>query len=295
MKLSKLNQNLWEVPDNTPEINITAYQGKEGSYSALASEMLYPDTKKMNFQNIRSACEALKEGSVDVLVLPLENTTAGIVNEVYDRILEFDFFIIKSLTLHIKHCLLAYPGTKPEDIKEVYSHQQALDQCSDYIRNMGIKACPVENTAFAAELVAQRKNKEFAAICSYEAAVIYGLSVIKEDLSNFACNQTKFIALLNRPVIFSHSTKISLAFTLPHESGALVTALSIFSYRGLNLTKIQSRPLADKPWEYCFYMDFQAKRQDKGAGGEAERAIKAIESLVLNVPSVHMLGWYPEN
>ena len=287
-------ETILHAADALPSIRTVAYQGKEGSYSARAAGLLFPGLPSKGWADVQGACRAVVEGEAQVVVLPLDNSTAGTVNEVYDRMLEFRLHIIRSISISIRHSLLGVPGTRMEEIREIHSHPQALAQCAGYIRRQGWKGVPAENTAFAAEMVALRRDPEVAAVGSSEAAAIFGLEVIQEGISDQDCNQTRFVALTRQACILPGASRVSLAFMLPHESGSLLKALSVFSDRGLNLTKIQSRPLMDKPWEYCFYLDFQAQREDDGPGGEARRGLQALCHLARFTPELVFLGWYPE-
>jgi chorismate mutase/prephenate dehydratase len=270
-----------------PASNRAVYQGTPSSYSARACSFLFPDAQTNNVQTFANACQQVSEEKADLAVLPLENTTAGTVDDVYDLLLQHNLNIWQSVSLQIQHRLLALPGTQLSEIREVISHPQALAQCSDAIRRHGWQVRESLNTAYAAEAAAGQNNRQIAAIASDEAAANYNLEVLLPDICNTPHNQTRFIVAGKKPVVLPDADRISLVIRLPHRSGSLTSTLSIFSDRGLNLSKIQSRPDPQQPWTYLFYLDVDCKAGDP-------EALSALYQLSLEMPYLRLLGWYRE-
>ncbi|HOV70185.1 MAG TPA: prephenate dehydratase domain-containing protein [Clostridia bacterium] len=264
-----------------------ACQGVSGAYSFLAAQALFCDAQIIGYPSFSTACEAVHEGRCDVCVLPLENSTEGTVNEVYDQILKRKLYILKSITIPIRHCLAGKKGTRLENILRVISHPQALAQCMERIAEHGWETVNAPNTAVAAQQVANGADRAIAAIASAQAAGEYGLEILIDDLSDNKLNTTRFVVLGKEIEIDPAADRVSVAFTLPHISGSLASAIGGFSDYGLNLAKIQSRPIPDKPWEYCFYLDFMARPRDR-------RALAALYRLEKETPYFSFLGWYPE-
>lgn len=271
-----------------PEHKTIFYQGTEGSYSEKAAKLLFPAQSVRSIQTFEAACHTVWEDETAIAVLPLENSTAGTVDDVYDLLLKYDLYIGQSIALPITHALMTLPGTDRAKIKTVISHPQALAQCSDYIRKQGWQTQESLNTAFAARLVADSGDDSLAAIGSDVAATACGLEVLAEQINNTVHNQTRFIAVSKKPVIQEAADKISLILRLPHQSGALAATLAIFSDRHLNLTKIQSRPDPQLPWAYLFYLDFAAEARDR------KQAEAALYQLSQEMPFLRFLGWYKE-
>ena len=273
-----------------PEIDKTkcrvVFQGAEGAYSQAA--MIEYFGEKINCFNVdtfRDAMLAIDEGSADFAVLPIENSTAGIISEVYDLLVEFENYIVGEQIITIEHCLLASEGTKIEDINTVYSHPQSFMQSSEYLREAGWKQISMKNNAFAAQKVANEKNMTQAAIASEYAAKVYGLQVLKKGINDLKDNSTRFIIVTNQKVFLPEANKISLCFEINHESGALYHALSHLIYNGLNMTKIESRPLTGRNWEYRFFLDFEGNMQDS--------AVKnALRGLREETRNMKVLGNY---
>lgn len=270
-----------------PEIRKAVYQGSPSSYSAKACGCLFPDAKTSNVQTFASACQQVSDNQADLAVLPLENTTAGTVDDVYDLLLQHNLTIWQSVSLQIQHRLLTVPGTQLSDIREVISHPQALAQCSEAIRRNGWGVKESLNTAYAAEKTASLGSRQIAAIASDEAAATYNLEVLLPDICNTPHNQTRFIAVGKKLVIQPDAERISLVIRLPHRSGSLTSTLSLFSDRGLNLSKIQSRPDPQQPWSYLFYLDVECRAGDP-------QALSALYQLSLEMPYLRFLGWYRE-
>ena len=206
---------------------------------------------------------AIEEGSADFAVLPIENSTAGIVNEIYDLLVEFENYIVGEQIIKIEHCLMGTPGASIDDIKTVYSHPQSLMQSARYLDvHSSWKQISMQNNAFAARKVSEDGDKSQAAIASEQAAKIYGLDILEKSVNNSQTNSTRFIIVTNQKIFLKKADKVSICFEISHKSGSLYHMLSHFIYNNLNLTKIESRPLEDRNWEYRFFIDFDGNLAD---------------------------------
>ncbi len=262
-KSSPTVQKIKDALSNTksfPINGIVACQGLEGSYSSIATERLFQLSEIMYFRNFESVFNAVEKGFCQYGILPIENSTAGSVNSVYDLMKEHKFYIVKSIKMRIQHHLLAKKGVDFSDIKEIISHEQALSQCSILLKNHpNIKVTILENTAVAAKMVADSDRKDIACISSRECASVYDLAVIKSNIQDNENNFTRFICIAKDLAIYEDSDKISLMLTAPHVSGSLTKIINKFSTLSLNLTKLESRPLQNTSFEFMFYFDFMAK------------------------------------
>ena len=239
------------------------FQGAEGAYSQAAMMTYFGDeVHSFNVDTFRDAMLSIDEGSADFAVLPIENSSAGIVSEIYDLLVEFENYIVGEQIIKIEHCLMAAPGTKIDDIKTVYSHPQSLMQSARYLLEKGWQQISMKNNAFAAMKVAGSSDKTQAAIAGETAAKIYGLEILEKGVNDLKENSTRFIIVTNQKVFAREASKISLCFELDHESGALYRALSHLMYNGLNMTKVESRPLTGRNWEYRFFLDFEGNLAD---------------------------------
>lgn len=223
--------------------------------------------------------EAIKEGMADYAVLPIENSSAGEVNDIYDLLEEYENYIVGEQILKIDHALLGIPGTKLSDIRTVYSHPQALMQCSVYLeQQQGWKQEPVANTAMAARKVAEDQDRTQAAIGSVAAAKHHGLAVLKMPLNHNRLNSTRFIIVTNRRMYEKDAKKVSICFELPHKSGSLYNILSHIIYNDLNMCKIESRPIPEHNWEYHFFVDFDGNLNDSAV----KNAVRGIMEEAVN-------------
>ena len=221
-----------------------------------------------------------KEGSADFAVLPIENSTAGIVSEIYDLLVEFENYIVGEQIIPIEHCLMALPGTKLTDIKTVYSHPQSLMQSARYLQDHpDWKQVSMKNNAFAAKKVAEDKDITQAAIASEYAAKVYNLNILEKGVNDLKDNSTRFIIVTNQKIFSKTASKISLCFEVNHESGALYHALSHLIYNGLNMTKIESRPLAGRNWEYRFFVDFEGNLEER----KVKNALRGLREATRNM------------
>ncbi len=263
------------------------FQGTEGAYSQLAlKEYFGNDTDSWHVETWRDAMETIKNGEADYAVLPIENSSAGIVSENYDLLMEYDNCIVGEQIIKIDHALLALNGATKEDITDIYSHPQALMQCGKYLdAHREWEKHSYKNTAMASQKVKEDGMKHKAAIGSKLNADIYGLQVLDEAIQDNKNNFTRFIIVTGKKVFEKNANKISISFEIPHESGSLYHKLSHFIYNGLNMNKIESRPLPDKTWEYRFFVDFD--------GNLKEAAVQnALRGLKEETTRLKILGNY---
>lgn len=262
------------------------FQGAEGAYSQAAMMQYFGDQiSSIHVDSFRDAMSAIDEGSADFAVLPIENSTAGIVNEIYDLLVEFENYIVGEQIIKIEHCLLAVPGTRMEDIRTVYSHPQSLMQSAKFLSNYDWQQISMQNNAFAAKKVADEQDRTQAAIAGEYAGKVYGLEVLKKGVNHSGSNSTRFIIVTNQKIFKKDAGKISICVELPHESGSLYHMLSHFIYNNLNMTKIESRPIEDRNWEYRFFIDFE--------GNLADSSVKnALRGLREEARNMKILGNY---
>lgn len=256
-----LRRVLMEGKKYFPVSSTVACQGVEGSYSSIAADKLFEIADITFFRNFEGVFQAVEKGLCDYGVLPIENSAVGSVNAVYDLMKKHRFYIVRSIKLKVCHHLLAKKGVALSDIKEVYSHEQAIGQCSAYLQKLPssvkITACP--NTAVAAEMVANSDRNDVACISSRNCAELYGLGILESNIQDNDSNYTRFICISKTLEIFAPANRISIMMTLPHESGSLNRVLNKFSTLGLNLTKLESRPLPGTDFEFMFYFDFEGQ------------------------------------
>lgn len=239
-----------------PKNPVVACQGVEGAYSSIACNAMFKTPPAVYVENFENVFECVSSGACRYGVLPFENSIYGSVSEVYEMLSRFDGYVVRSVKLPIHHALLAKPGTSFSDIREVYSHRQAIGQCSVFLgQNKQIKAKVCENTAAAAKMVAESSRTDIAAVCSEACAKKYGLTILKRDLQNNALNYTMFYCISKEPEIYPEITKTAFMFNIKNESGSLADVLSRFSAAEINLTKIESRPIPGKDFEFMFYAE----------------------------------------
>jgi len=256
------------------------FQGAEGAYSHMAMEKFFgKEVKSFPVNTFRQAMCALEEGSADYAVLPIENSTAGIVSEIYDLLVEFENYIVGEQIIKIEHCLLGVPGSKLSDIQTVYSHPQSLMQSSAYLNQQPWQQISLLNNAFAAQKVKKDNLKTQAAIASEKAAGIYGLEILERGVNQAENNCTRFIIVTNRKIFLENANKISLCFEIPHKSGSLYHILSHFIYNNLNMTKIESRPIPERSFEYRFFIDFDGNLKDSSV----KNALRGLREETMNM------------
>ena len=255
---SKIERAKNETPYRFPARAKVACQGVEGAYSLKAAEKLFECPDVSFHKTFGDVFAAIESGACRYGMLPIENSTAGSVTQIYDLMSEHRFYIVRSLRLKVDHCLLAKPGTKKEDVKEVVSHQQALSQCAGYLAHMeGVKLTPFANTAKAAEFV-KGAGEGYAAIANRECAALYGLAVIDEDIQDNGNNYTRFICISKTPEIYPGADKTSIILTVPHKPGSLSRLLAQIDAMNINLTKLESRPIPGHDFEFLFYFDLES-------------------------------------
>ena len=254
------------------------HQGVEGAYShAAAIQYFGKDAEIYHVARFEDAMKEVQLGNADYAVMPIENSSAGAVIDMYDLLTRYDNYIVAETFLPVNHALLGVPGAKLSDVKTVFSHPQALMQCSTFLNDNGLKQISVENTAVAAKRVVEEGDKSQAAIASEIAGQLYGLELLKPTIQNNQGNTTRFVILANRKVYQKDAGKISICFELPHTSGSLYNMLGNFIFNHVNMMMIESRPIPGRNWEYRFFVDIEGNLQDagvknalRGIGAEAQ-------------------------
>jgi len=241
----------WLFPDRT----VIACQGVEGAYSQLAVEKLFSLPSIVYCNTFDSVFAAVDSGLCAYGVLPLENSTAGSINQVYDLLMRYPFSIVRSVRMKVDHCLLAKDDIDISAINEVYSHEQAIAQCSGFLKTLGCKVTPCENTAVAAKMVKESPRADVAALSSRHCAALYGLRRLADSVQDQGNNYTRFICVSKTLAIYPGADKTSLMLTVPHRPGSLYNVLSRFYIHGINLIKLESRPIPDRDFEFMFYFD----------------------------------------
>ncbi len=260
---ARIAQALEASPRKLPKNATVACQGTEGAYSQIACDKLFGGASILFMDTFEGVARAVNSGLCEYGILPIENNIYGSVNEVYDLMQKHSFYIVRSIRLRINHSLVARPGVKDADIREIFSHEQALGQCSEFLKrypNAKVTVC--ENTAVAARRVAESDRADVAAICSAECSGLYGLQQLHRDIQNSDNNYTRFICIAKNLQIFEGCTKISLMFRTAHRPGALYEVLSHFATLGLNVSKLESRPISGHDFEFLFYIDIDADCRD---------------------------------
>ncbi len=284
----EINTALNTTPQLFPKSAIIACQGIEGANSQIACDKLFDRPKIMYMNSFDSVFTAVDKGLCQYGILPIENSLHGSVVEVYDLMKKYSFHIVRSVKVKINHMLLANIGTKLSDIKEIYSHEQALAQCSDYLKELsGVKIIPCENTAVAAKKVLESGRNDVAAISSQSCAELYNLCILNDKIQNSSNNYTRFICISKKLEIYPGSNKISIMFTVPHRPGSLYSLISKFSVLGVNLTKLESRPIPERDFEFMFYIDFEGSVY-------ADEIKHIISSLEESPEPFEFLGNYSE-
>jgi len=240
-----------------PESAVVACQGVEGAYSQLAAQKLfkYPDIKY--FSDFEDVFLAVCEGRAEYGVLPLENSNAGVVSAVYDLMMKYNCYIVRCTRVHIDHQLLAKKGTRLSDIREVFSHPQAISQCESFLKELGVKVTPLLNTALSAKTVAESERSDVAALSSRACATLYGLETVKSSVQDKGNNHTRFICISKNLEIYPGADKTGVIAVTPHRPGALFRVLSRINAHDINLAKLESRPIPDRDFEFMFYFDLE--------------------------------------
>lgn len=264
-----------------------SFQGEHGAYSEQAAQSYFGESVHTEPCNtIKGVFTAVERGSSFFGVVPAENSLEGSVNQTYDLLLESSLTIYAEIKIKITHCLLALPGTKLADVRAVYSHPQALAQCSAFLESLHVVGEPTYDTAGSARLLKEKDLHDAAAIASKKAASLYGLDILQERIEDFSENFTRFLVIAKKEAERTGRDKTSIVFATKHTPGSLQRALSELSTRGINLTKIESRPIRAIPWEYHFFVDFEGHRTDR-------ECVNALEALGKATASLKILGSYP--
>jgi len=262
-----------------------AFQGEPGAYSEQAVFNYFGNIETLPCESFDVVFDAVNARECDSGLIPIENSLAGSIHQNYDLLLRNQLHIVGEYLLRVRHCLITLPGVKKEDIKKAISHPQALGQCAGYLRNHGIKAEQGYDTAGSVKLLKESGARDTAAIASKRAAEIYGMQILEEGIEDNPENYTRFLAIQHEAIIPESEAKTSIVFTLKNQPGSLFKAMSVFALRDIDLTKIESRPLQGKPWEYLFYIDF--------IGATHEEKIKrALDHLGEYALTLRVLGSY---
>ena len=254
----EISQSIERTPKLFPQTPIVACQGVEGAYSQIACEKIFKSPFIMYFKNFEAVFTAIEQGMCQYGILPIENSTAGSVTKVYDLMIKHNISIVRTFRLKIDHNLLVIPGTQLSDIKTVYSHEQAINQCSEFLQSLpGVNVIPVANTAVAAEMVAKSARHDVAALSSRSCAELYGLECLAASVQDKGNNRTRFICISKNLEIYPGSDKTSIMMILPHKPGSLYRVLARLYTLGINVTKLESRPIPDREFEFMFYFDLE--------------------------------------
>ena len=267
------NDTAVETANFSDESLKVAYPGIVGSYSGEALKFFFPPkvSNIINTDTFYEVAELVSDGKVDFGVLPFENNSSGAIADTLDLILSKKLHIAGELSLEIKHCLLGTKDSEISDIKEIYSHNQGFLQSQAYLDTLGdVKKIPLDNTAYAAKLVAEGKNKTKAAIASKLCAECYDLKILKENINGNSSNSTRFVIVSNKLTSDKNCDKISAVFTTRHKSGALCDVLAVFAKNAINISHIESRPLKERNFEYAFHIDFDGNLADKNVIGTVD-------------------------
>ncbi len=258
--VTPLYQHITEAIEATPKLfpqnAMVACQGVEGAYSQIACEKIFKNPFIMYFKNFEGVFSAIDKGLCQYGILPIENSTAGSVKKVYDLMIRYNFSIVRTFRLKVDHNLLANPGATLDSIREIYSHEQAISQCSEFLAGLpGVKITAVENTAVAAETVSASGRTDVAALSSRSCAELYNLHCLKSSIQDKGNNHTRFICISKKLEIYPGSDKTSIMMILPHRPGSLYKVLARLYTLGINVTKLESRPIPDRDFEFMFYFD----------------------------------------
>ena len=246
------------TPKLFPQTPMVACQGVEGAFSQIACEKIFKSPVILYFKNFEAVFSAIDKGLCQYGILPIENSTAGSVKKVYDLMISHNFSIVRTFRMKVDHNLLAKKGTKLSDIREIYSHEQAINQCSEFLQSLeGVTVVPVANTAVASEMVANSGRNDVAALSSRACAELYGLTCLKSSVQDNDNNHTRFICISKNLEIYPGADKTSIMMVLPHKPGALYKVMARLYTLGINVTKLESRPIPNREFEFMFYFDLE--------------------------------------
>ncbi|MGH2699948.1 MAG: prephenate dehydratase, partial [Actinomycetota bacterium] len=264
---------------------IVAYQGETGAYSEEGALAAFPDSEHLPLQSIRKVFEAVEVGRADFGLVPMDNSQAGSINETYDLFLKHGLHLVEETVVRVNHCLMALPGSHLDDLVEVISHPQAIAQSEEFLNSLEVAVRAEYDTAGAAKRIVDDKLERTGAIASKRAAELYGLEVLAEHIQTYPDNYTRFGGLSRDPRPLRSPTKSSLVFGVGHVAGSLYRCIGAFAERHLNLTKLESRPRAGRPWEYVFYVDVEAAADDPAM-------IEALSEVSDHATFTRLLGTY---
>ena len=271
-----------------PQTGLVACQGVEGANSQVACDRILPRGNIVYVKTFQAVASAVESGLCKFGVLPIENSSNGSVRAVYELLQDHKLSVVRSTRLCIRHELLALPGAKLSDITEIYSHEQAIGQCSRFLTGLnGVRVVPCDNTAAAAQMVAERGDKHVAAISSHPCAALYGLECLKDDIQDSDNNYTRFFCVAKDPVIYAGANRISLIIACENKPGALYDILSKLAALGINMTKLESCPVTGRNFEFIFFLELEASVHEPGV-------LPMLEELERSCQSFQFLGSYAE-
>ncbi|MCI8698201.1 MAG: bifunctional chorismate mutase/prephenate dehydratase [Oscillospiraceae bacterium] len=266
------------------------YQGEPGAYSEQAALDLFGERAgTAGLEQFEDCFLALREGRADYAVLPIENSSTGAIRQIYDLLTQYECYVVGETAVKVEHCLMALPGAALDSITHVYSHEQGLFQCERYLNaHPDWKQVPQADTAGSAKMVADSGDLTKAAICSARAAQLYGLEILARGINHNAHNTTRFVVVSPKLELRPGADKISTLFVLPHQAGSLHEVLTVFAVHGLNMVKLESRPLPGRSWQYMFFLEFTGAPGDPAVGD-------ALHELAQTTGEFRVLGWFPSN
>ena len=285
---AQIKAALADMNEVFPQTGLVACQGVEGANSQVACDRLLPRGNLVYVKTFQAVVSAVESGLCKFGVLPIENSSNGSVRAVYELLQDHNLTIVRSTRLCIRHELLALPGVKMGDITEIYSHEQAIGQCSKFLNSLnGVRVIPCDNTAAAAKMVAERGDRHVAAISSHPCAALYGLETVSDEIQDSDNNYTRFICVTKDPVIYAGASRISLIIACDNKPGALYEILSKLAALGINMTKLESCPVTGRNFEFIFFLELEASVQEPGV-------LAMLEELERSCAGFHFLGNYAE-
>ena len=275
------------LPVDAPRV---VYQGVPGAYSEQAALNFFGENSNTaGLEQFEDCFLALREGRADYAVLPIENSSTGAIRQIYDLLTQYECYMVGETTVRVEHCLMAPKGATLDTITHVYSHEQGLFQCERYLNaHPDWKQSPQADTAGSAQMVADSGDITKAAICSARAAELYGLEILAHGINHNAHNTTRFVVVSPRLELRPGADKISTLFVLPHEAGSLHEVLTVFAVHGLNMVKLESRPLPERSWQYMFFLEFAGQPDDRLVND-------ALHELAQTTGEFRVLGWFRSN
>lgn len=285
---AQIKAALADMNEVFPQTGLVACQGVEGANSQVACDRLLPRGNIVYVKTFQAVVSAVESGLCKFGVLPIENSSNGSVRAVYELLQDHNLTIVRSTRLCIRHELLALPGVKMGDITEIYSHEQAIGQCSKFLNSLnGVRVIPCDNTAAAAKMVAERGDRHVAAISSHPCAALYGLETVSDEIQDSDNNYTRFICVTKDPLIYAGASRISLIIACDNKPGALYEILSKLAALGINMTKLESCPVTGRNFEFIFFLELEASVQEPGV-------LAMLEELERSCAGFHFLGNYAE-